>query len=483
MRIVGFRYRSTQPTRLYPTVITAAGREYLDRRFIMSDEIKNKVLNKLYNYNLSNPGSYVKVPDLADMCNIEIRNLEPEILYLSEAEPPFIKLLGKTLSGIRNCKVCIAPSGIEYVRGESGGTSVKNVSLGSTQNNDEQTVEKYCKVFISHDSDEKALAEPLANWLDNKLIDANTFCSSRPGDIAAQQWRAKVIKDAKEYDVLIILMSPKSISNPWIQFEAGLARSNIKCKIVPAIYGGLDKMDVPSTINDFQILDMSSVAEFNATFRKIFSDQIDKDTDLTYSNFLDSCERPVDRIIRYGVIANWLDGDIITHKETPFEFTQDNNIRFYDIVNAKGRISSVRMKILPITHGSSIQWKCGFKFLKTTAPPQEKFSFHSGCHHGVKTFSYYPDHLPERGTPIDIPADLSHDKSHAIQLWFGPDFSQIQCFGIDASRRYYLVTNDGVNPIWRPDTDIDKLQVYAWNDNQGPFRVRVEELEIDYLKT
>ena len=49
------------------------------------------------------------------------------------------------------------------------------------------------KVFISHYSGEKELAESLSNWLEDKLSGVKIFCSSRPGEIAGEEWRDKVI--------------------------------------------------------------------------------------------------------------------------------------------------------------------------------------------------------------------------------------------------------------------------------------------------
>ena len=97
------------------------------------------------------------------------------------------------------------------------------------------------KIFVSHSGDEKELATSFADWLENDLSDVKMFCTSRPGDIGAEEWRKRIFAEATRNDILICLLSYESIHNSWIHFEAGLATASQKARIVPAIYGGLKK--------------------------------------------------------------------------------------------------------------------------------------------------------------------------------------------------------------------------------------------------
>ncbi|MFX0204327.1 MAG: toll/interleukin-1 receptor domain-containing protein [Candidatus Hodarchaeota archaeon] len=133
------------------------------------------------------------------------------------------------------------------------------------------------KVFISHYSGEKKLAESLSNWLEDNLKGVEIFCSSRPGEIAAATWREKVIQEAKENDLEIALLSPESLGNPWIHFETGLASAMERHRIVPTVYGGLRIKDVPSTLSNWEVLDLIDEKQFNATLSKIFENYYDKD--------------------------------------------------------------------------------------------------------------------------------------------------------------------------------------------------------------
>ena len=338
------------------------------------------------------------------------------------------------------------------------------------------------KVFISHYSGEKELAESLSNWLEVKLRGVRIFCSSRPGEIAGEIWRDKVIQEAKENDLEIALLSPESLGNPWIQFETGLASATEKPRIVPAVYGGLKIKDVPSTLSNWEILDLTDGREFDATLAKIFENYYDKDSPPTLISFLDSCDSSVERMIRYGPLAAWLKGKILTKPQNSFTLVPGEDKQYFKISEEKTRLSAIRMRIRPRSVGGVSQWKCGVSLKKSSDPTDEnrEFAFHTGNHYGVMSFSLYPDN--RGGAPINIPADLTQEKDHSIQLWFGPGFNQVQVAGIDVSGKYYKITTDGEDRIWRPIIDeCNFALVYAWAD-QRPFRVTIEELEIDYFE-
>lgn len=338
------------------------------------------------------------------------------------------------------------------------------------------------KVFISHYSLEKKLAESLSNWLEDNLKGVEIFCSSRPGEIAGEKWRDKIIKEAKENELQIALLSPESIVNPWIQFEAGLASAKKKPRIIPTVYGGLKIDDVPSTLSSWEILDLTDEKEFNAILAKIFENHYDKDNPPTLRSFLASSDPIVGRMIRYGFLGTWLKGKIITKPHASFTLVPGANERYFSIAEEKTRLSSIRMRIRPRSVGGVSEWKCGISFKKSSdsIDQSREFEFHSGNHYGIMSFSLYPD--KRTAAPINIPADLTQEKDHLIQLWIGPGFNQVQVVGIDVSGKYYKVTRDGENRIWRPNIDECKYAlIHAWADN-FPYIVTIEELEIDYFE-
>ncbi len=339
------------------------------------------------------------------------------------------------------------------------------------------------KVFISHHSEEGKLAKSFSNWLEDKLKGVELFCSSRPGEIAAEEWRESVIQRAKENDLEIALLSPESRRNPWIHFETGVASAMEKPRIVPTVYGGLRIKDVPSTLSNWQVLDLVHEEQFDATLLKIFENYCDRDNPPTLRSFLESSAPSIGRMIRYGPLAGWLEGEIRTKSHDSFTLEPGADQKYVRISEEKTRLSSIRMRIRPRSVEGFSQWKCGIS-LKKSSDSNDKsreFAFHTGNHLGVMSFSLYPDN--RRGGPISIPADLTQEKDHSIQLWFGPGFNQVQVVGIDVSREYYKVTSDGKDGIWRPSLDkCEFALIHAWADNR-PFKVTIEELEIDYFET
>ena len=53
----------------------------------------------------------------------------------------------------------------------------------------------------------------------------------------------------------MFLLSPNSISRPWVNFEAGAAWLARK-RIIPVCFGGLDRGNLPKPYSDFQALDL-----------------------------------------------------------------------------------------------------------------------------------------------------------------------------------------------------------------------------------
>lgn len=219
-----------------------------------------------------------------------------------------------------------------------------------------------------------------------------------------------------------------------------------KPRIVPTIYGGLKTSHVPSTLTNWQILDLADEKQFDATLFKIFENYYDKDNPPNLSSFLASSDPSIGRMIRYGPLAAWLEGKILTKSHDSFTLEPGANEEYFRIFE-KTRLSSIRMKTRPRSVGGVSQWKCGISLKKSSDPNDKRreFAFHTGNHYGVMSFSLYPDN--RGGAAINIPADLTQEKDHSIQLWFGPGFNRVQVVGIDVSGKYYKVTSDGENRI------------------------------------
>ena len=72
---------------------------------------------------------------------------------------------------------------------------------------------------------------------------------------AGEVWLERIREELECAKVLVFLLSPNSISRPWVNFEAGAAWLARK-RIIPVYFGGLDRGNLPKPYSDFQALDL-----------------------------------------------------------------------------------------------------------------------------------------------------------------------------------------------------------------------------------
>ncbi len=117
-------------------------------------------------------------------------------------------------------------------------------------------------VFISYITEEKKIAEALKNHLELTLH-LNAFVSS--ADIyAGDDWLNTIQNNLETAKITLLLLSPKSISRPWIWLEGGFTIFKGK-KLIPVLYGGLQKnsLDIPRPFGDKQAKFLSDLNEYN----------------------------------------------------------------------------------------------------------------------------------------------------------------------------------------------------------------------------
>ncbi|MBJ6724943.1 toll/interleukin-1 receptor domain-containing protein [Geomesophilobacter sediminis] len=79
------------------------------------------------------------------------------------------------------------------------------------------------KIFISHITEEKALAMTLKDWIESTFTgNCEVFVSSDSKSIQlGDRWLDKITESLVGAQLLFILCSPSSVARPWINFEAG----------------------------------------------------------------------------------------------------------------------------------------------------------------------------------------------------------------------------------------------------------------------
>jgi len=113
------------------------------------------------------------------------------------------------------------------------------------------------RAFISHISEESAVATCLKEWIESTLLgQCEVFVSSDsatlPGGV---KWLTKIDEALKSADVMLVICSAASIVRPWINFETGCAWSR-GIPVIPLCHSDMQKGTLPRPISDFQAIDL-----------------------------------------------------------------------------------------------------------------------------------------------------------------------------------------------------------------------------------
>ena len=111
------------------------------------------------------------------------------------------------------------------------------------------------KVFISHIAEEAALASVLKDWIESTFLgQVDVFVSGH--DISSgEQWFRRLGEELTDAKAMLVLCSERSVSRPWINFEAGAG--HVKgVPVIPICYAGVSKDTLPAPLLFFQALDV-----------------------------------------------------------------------------------------------------------------------------------------------------------------------------------------------------------------------------------
>ena len=98
------------------------------------------------------------------------------------------------------------------------------------------------RAFVSHISEESALATCLKDWIESTLLGhCEVFVSSDsaalPGGV---KWLTKIDEALKSADVMLVICSAASIVRPWVNFETGCACAR-GIPVIPLCHSGIQK--------------------------------------------------------------------------------------------------------------------------------------------------------------------------------------------------------------------------------------------------
>ena len=113
------------------------------------------------------------------------------------------------------------------------------------------------KVFISHIAEEAALASVLKNWVESTFLGQVDVFVNEHDISSGEQWFQRLGEELTDAKAMLVLCSERSVSAPWINFEAGAG--HVKgIPVIPICYAGVRKDALPPPLLFFQGLDVGA---------------------------------------------------------------------------------------------------------------------------------------------------------------------------------------------------------------------------------
>src|ERR1700730_8815887 len=113
------------------------------------------------------------------------------------------------------------------------------------------------RIFESFVHEDETVASAVQNLLQTELeLEDGVFLSSDKSRIyGGDLWLQKIREGLSAAELIILMLSKRSVVRPWINFEAGAAWLTDK-KIIPVCYGNLSKGALPHPLSAFNALQL-----------------------------------------------------------------------------------------------------------------------------------------------------------------------------------------------------------------------------------
>jgi hypothetical protein len=105
------------------------------------------------------------------------------------------------------------------------------------------------RVFVSFVSEDRRVAEAVQQLLESELdLQGQVFLSADL--VAGDDWLAEIRAALESAELLVVMLSARSLKRPWINFESGAAWI-LKRQIIPVCFGKLQTTALPQPYSTF----------------------------------------------------------------------------------------------------------------------------------------------------------------------------------------------------------------------------------------
>ena len=161
------------------------------------------------------------------------------------------------------------------------------------------TLRPLARLFLSHATSDRTLAEYLKAELERGVSGLEVFLTVYPGMIpAGADWLAAIKAELERADGYVVLLTPASVTRPWIWFETGAAWMS-KRALATVSAGALDRTTLPMPLASFQVLSLEDPREAASVFTQLGGSLGDP------AKFVEEVQRLAIPVGSFGGLGGW----------------------------------------------------------------------------------------------------------------------------------------------------------------------------------
>lgn len=131
------------------------------------------------------------------------------------------------------------------------------------------------KVLVSHSTKDAQLANALSELILKcslrQIVPWYSSDSTGQGGIGAgDRWFDRIRAELRSSKLVIVVVTPNSLSSSWVHFEAGFGAATGELEIIPVVYGLSDFSQVPDPLPHWQMYRIGHAEECILFLEKIF---------------------------------------------------------------------------------------------------------------------------------------------------------------------------------------------------------------------